>query len=51
MSRKEVFQVRCSLEEKDAWRRLAELKHMALSEYTRAVLNAMVEKERGDGDR
>lgn len=41
-----VFQVRCSPEEKEAWRVLAESKHMRLSEYTRAVLNAMVEKER-----
>jgi len=49
MSRKEVFQVRCSVEEKEAWRRLAESKHLSVSEYARAVLNAMVEKERNGG--
>jgi len=49
MVRKEVFQVRCSVEEKEAWRLLAESKHMSISEYMRAVLNAMVEKERNGG--
>ncbi len=49
MERKEVFQVRCSEGEKAAWRRLASSRHMTISEYVRAVLNAMVEKEQSGG--
>jgi hypothetical protein len=44
MAKETVIQVRCSSTEKEQWRALAKTKGTVLSEYVRALLNAMVEK-------
>lgn len=39
--RETVIQIRCSTEEKEAWKKLADAKGSRLSEYVRGLLNAM----------
>lgn len=51
MSRKEAtFQLRCTDEELQVWRSLAASKGLPLAAYVRALLTAMVEKERSNGN-
>jgi predicted DNA binding CopG/RHH family protein len=42
--RETVIQIRCSSDEKETWRKLAEAKGVRLSEYVRELLNAMASR-------
>lgn len=39
--RESTLQIRCTLEEKEAWRQLAAAKNAKLSDYVRTLLNNM----------